>query len=258
MASRLKTLKPRVATISTQRIKIVEARRDGATPREDATPRTRGRAWMEIRARWLRANPLCCVCEAEGKITVADEVDHIVPLSVGGRDDESNYQSLCKPCHAVKTAGEAARRSTNVQHHPEWLPEPTIPVYVIAGPPGSGKTTYVRERAQPGDLVLDVDVIAADLHGVALYQATLEQRRAAIRYRNKMLAALADRRSPYRCAWLIVTAGSPDKREFWQRKYGNLQVLGTDKTTCMERVRSDTRRRAEDIPAILAAISEWF
>jgi 5-methylcytosine-specific restriction protein A len=256
--TRLKTIKPRLQTMSTQRVKTAEIKRERTAPREDVTPRTRGRAWMEIRARWLRANPLCCVCEAEGKITIADEVDHIVPLSVGGRDHESNYQSLCKPCHAVKTAGEAARRSTNVQHHPEWLPEPTIPVYVIAGPPGSGKTTYVRERAQPGDLVLDADFIAADLHGLPLYHATRDQLRTAIRYRNQMLGTLASARCPYRCAWLIVTAGSPDKREFWRRKYGNLQVLDTDKATCMERVRSDTRRRPEDIPAILAAISEWF
>lgn len=33
--------------------------------------------------------------------------------------------------------------------------------FVICGPPGSGKTTWVRERARPGDLVWDFDDVAA-------------------------------------------------------------------------------------------------
>ena len=32
-------------------------------------------------------------------------------------------------------------------------------VTLVCGPPCAGKTTYVRERAQPGDTVLDADVI---------------------------------------------------------------------------------------------------
>lgn len=34
-------------------------------------------------------------------------------------------------------------------------------VYLVAGPPCAGKSTYVRQRAKPGDLVLDQDVIGA-------------------------------------------------------------------------------------------------
>jgi 5-methylcytosine-specific restriction protein A len=101
---RLKTIKPRLATLSTQRVKAVEVRRIGATPR------TRGRAWMETRARWLRKHPLCIHCQAQGLVTAAEEVDHVIPLWMGGRDDETNFQSLCKACHAAKTAEEAKGR----------------------------------------------------------------------------------------------------------------------------------------------------
>ena len=33
-------------------------------------------------------------------------------------------------------------------------------IYLITGPPASGKTTWVREHAQPGDITIDYDTIA--------------------------------------------------------------------------------------------------
>ena len=52
---------------------------------------------------------LCQVCVAAGHATVATEVDHIVPKAEGGTDEETNLQSICRCCHAVKTKEEARR-----------------------------------------------------------------------------------------------------------------------------------------------------
>ena len=79
--------------------------------KQASTPRKRGRAWVEIRARWLRAHPLCNHCEQEGKVTAGQELDHVIPLHQGGADDESNYQTLCIKHHKAKTAKEAQGRS---------------------------------------------------------------------------------------------------------------------------------------------------
>jgi len=38
-------------------------------------------------------------------------VDHIVPLEEGGRDDDRNLQTLCRSCHGKKTREEQRRRS---------------------------------------------------------------------------------------------------------------------------------------------------
>ena len=65
--------------------------------------------WVRIRIMHLRREPLCRVCAAAGKITPADTVDHIVPLREGGTNEESNLQSLCKPCHSSKTNAERNR-----------------------------------------------------------------------------------------------------------------------------------------------------
>lgn len=63
--------------------------------------------WRKIAQRQLRAFPLCASCEAKGKVVVATECDHIIPISKGGSHDLSNLQSLCSPCHALKTHNEA-------------------------------------------------------------------------------------------------------------------------------------------------------
>lgn len=218
-----------------------------------------GAAWDKLRKVVLaRDCGLCQPCMAAARVTPGNIVDHIIAKAEGGTDDLGNLQVICKPCHVKKTATEAARGGGRVSVEPNWLPESTVPVVVVCGPPGSGKTTYVQERAAPSDLVLDVDVIAANLFGQPFYHATKEQALAAIRYRNKMLAALADKKCGYQKAWMITTAGTPDRREFWRRKYGQVVVMDTPKHECIKRVKLDERRTPEAKRDALVVIEQWW
>ncbi len=69
-------------------------------------PRTAGRKWMAIRRRQLEREPLCRHCSIRRKVVAAEEVDHIVPVSRGGMDWETNLQSLCIPCHRIKSEAD--------------------------------------------------------------------------------------------------------------------------------------------------------
>lgn len=55
------------------------------------------------------SEPLCRVCNAQGRITPATIRDHIKSLAEGGADEESNTQPLCETCHDAKTETEKAR-----------------------------------------------------------------------------------------------------------------------------------------------------
>lgn len=65
--------------------------------------RIRGRKGVKYRKAVRDSEPLCRKCAERGRVTVATEIDHIVPLSEGGSNDRSNLQPLCKACHAAKT-----------------------------------------------------------------------------------------------------------------------------------------------------------
>jgi 5-methylcytosine-specific restriction protein A len=98
---KLAKLTQRVAPLTTTRVRTIES----------SSKRITGRMLQARNTRYLREHPLCARCEAEGRTAAAMEVDHKIPLHVGGQDVESNLQGLCIKCHEAKSAREAHERS---------------------------------------------------------------------------------------------------------------------------------------------------
>lgn len=103
--AKLTMLKPRLLPTSTSRVPLQQTAVGG-------TPRIRGRQWMKMKTDTLVASDHWCVaCLAEGKHSIAVQVDHKTPLWQGGSNEPSNLQGLCKDHHDEKTAREAAERA---------------------------------------------------------------------------------------------------------------------------------------------------
>lgn len=76
--------------------------------RATAQKRGYGHDWKKRRdAAMVRDDWLCQPCKRKGRLTPAVEVDHVIPKSQGGTDDDDNLQAICDPCHKAKTAREA-------------------------------------------------------------------------------------------------------------------------------------------------------
>lgn len=69
--------------------------------------RSRGGNWSRRAKAFKAVHIQCAKCGALAEL----ECDHIVPKHRGGTDDYSNLQSLCKSCHANKTAQEQGFRN---------------------------------------------------------------------------------------------------------------------------------------------------
>lgn len=70
-------------------------------------PGTADKRMATTMATYRQAHPRC---EHPGCPRLTDTVDHIVPIAEGGsRYDPTNYQSLCRDHHRLKTTADALR-----------------------------------------------------------------------------------------------------------------------------------------------------
>lgn len=215
--------------------------------------RLRGRPGERQRKRRRQMHPLCAECAKLGIVRATDEIDHIIPLALGGTDTDDNVQGLCSPHHAEKTATEDVSHQA-AANHPEWLEPSAIPLTILCGPPASGKTTYIKDRAQPGDTVIDLDTIITTIEpgykhwSTPDVDGTLLNR--AIRVRNSMLGSL--KRKTEGRAWFIVAAPTQAERDWWAKKLNGTVVLLHPDLDELKR-----RALARGTPLSIEGIAKW-
>jgi len=75
--------------------------------------------WQRTRRRILREHrAICYLCGKPG----ADQVDHVVPVSRGGTDEDANLRPVHRRCHERKTGREARAAQPNRRRAPEPHP----------------------------------------------------------------------------------------------------------------------------------------
>ncbi len=217
-------------------------------------------AWAKLRTGQLHCMPICENCLlADDVVTPAEVVHHRQPHR-GIRElffDHGNLESVCKTCHD----GEIQRGERSGWQRQVWriegqtisarvimpmglLPS-AIPLTMVCGAPGSGKSTYVACRKGLDDVVIDIDLILAELSGTEV--RTVERRDAFIEEafiaRNKRLASLA-RESGDHSAWFVVGAPGASVRQRWaeQLKPSRIVVFETPQHICEQRIRAQTER----------------
>ena len=125
-------------------------------------------------------------------------------------------------------------------------------LYIIMGPPAAGKSTYVRSRAKPSDVVIDLDVIARSLagpgasthnHAPAVLKVAQRARRAAID--EALLIKDAD-------VWLIHSAPSQAHRARYKRVGGTFVTVDPGRDVVAQRIAEQRR------PALQAAATRWY
>lgn len=89
--------------------RCADHKRQAWAKKPNATKRITGRRLQSMRSALFKRNPLCIECEKHHVVRLATQRDHIIPLTEGGKDDDSNTQGLCEECHEAKSLAEALR-----------------------------------------------------------------------------------------------------------------------------------------------------
>ena len=237
--------------------------------------------WKRRRRGQIRAQPFCEMCLEQGIYTAATVADHVEPH---GGDPQAfwhgDLQSLCKlhhdrdkklieaglalggvdddgwpsdPRHVANGGTGTLSREAEARRFPTDLKPSAIPLTIVCGRPGSGKSTYVADHAGPGDLIIDLDAILADLSGLPVHHPSQRHLPAALEERNRQLRALHTLTGPP-SAWFVVTAGDPHERRKWaQRLGGEMVVIDTPLAECIRRIRADPGRQGRAARMIEAA-----
>jgi hypothetical protein len=259
---KLSTLKPRLGALDYRVVKPAAKVADPhyGTP-EHAAWREAVLAKAGRRCEWIEAGTRCSRCAPLWRLTA----DHVVELQDGGSAlDPENGQALCDEHHGLKThrarqARAIAAGSQQGALRPEWLLPAVVPLTLVCGPPASGKTSYVAERAGQRDLVLDLDKIASVLAGSSMHGWGPEWLGPALRRRNELLGDLARKPPKWPAAWLILTEPKSADRDWWARKLRPkaIVVLETSDAECWRRIAADPERTAVRGDQS-AAVAKWW
>ncbi|MCL4505852.1 MAG: HNH endonuclease [Chloroflexi bacterium] len=219
-------------------------RRDQTRGRGTTTERGLGSDWQKFRQVVLNTNPLCAdpfgIHAEAGQVVLAVEVDHIKPRAEGGGNTWDNVQPLCRECHRRKSAQES---KANQGARRQALQKSLIPVTIVTGPPGSGKTSYVRDHCAWGDLIVDVDALFQALSGQAWYDKPIELMPYVLAARDAVLERLGKETTKVRHGWVVTSEADVAKLERMQHSLGaDLIVLEVDATECVLRISRDERR----------------
>lgn len=130
-------------------------------------------------------------------------------------------------------------------------------VTIICGSPGSGKSTYVREHMQAGDLIIDLDWIYKAISG----RTGREKDEALMPFMWEIRDALYNRLTKpnnIKQAWIVGCLPKAGDRESLAKRF-NADVILINKTKreCMQQILSD-EGRLSDTSIYLKWMSDWF
>lgn len=178
-------------------------------------------AWLRARDAWLEDHPYCVECGSPEKL----HVDHSIPHRGDWQLfwDTSNWQTLCHSCHSKKTYREE-RVSNNV--------------VLVCGPPGGGKSYYVKQHRNPGDILIDIDELFVSFIGgmshdnpndvlpfvLAAFYSAVETIRKASTQRRVWVVRCFPRRQ--------------DRADFAAKYNANVILCIADESTCRDRIRN--------------------
>lgn len=212
-------------------------------------------AWINFRAAYIGKRIVedrGSMCDYCGEyIDRSDDVTlhHIEELTPDNYQDttislnEDNIKQVHGACHNKihKHAGERSRR-----------------VFIIYGPPLSGKSHIVKRRSWPGDIIVDMDNLFEAVSGLPRYEKPYTILQNVLAMQSLLIDNIKTRYGRWDNAWIIGGYAERYKREKLAADLGaTIIYMDATKNECIERLYNDPERskRGEEWEGY---INKWF
>jgi hypothetical protein len=208
-------------------------------------------AWVTLRL--LLINERGNRCEHCNKIIPKskDLIGHhkieLTPENVNDRSislDPEMIEIICFDCH--NKVHNRFGRNTGRQ------------VYIVYGPPMSGKTTFVKENMSRGDMLVDMDMLYAAVSMLPDYDKPDNLFNNVISIHNQLIDNIRTRYGKWNNAWIIGGYADKYKRERLADDMGaELIFCDVSKEECLRRLELDDDRRYRK-DEWQGYINKWF
>ncbi len=124
-------------------------------------------------------------------------------------------------------------------------------ITVVVGPPCAGKSSFVRESAVAGDVVIDYDLLAQAFGSSATHDAPKDVREVAFAARAAAIGQVLNGIDTN--AWIIHTSPAAAQMEDYKAAGAEVVVLDPGIDVCLARAVADERPERTE-----AAIRKWY
>lgn len=198
------------------------------------------------------------VCQHCGKRIVVSkhiQVHHKIELTEENYLDKSislnpnNVEVWCHICHNKhhnRFCGGGHKRKEKA-------------IYVVYGPPLSGKTSYVIEHMERGDIIVDMDRLYNAVSFFQMYDKPDNLKYNVFAIRNALIENIRTRYGGFRTAWIVGGYPSKMDRDRLERDLGaKLVYMDIEREECYKRLENLNDYRAEHKEEWKKYIDKWF
>ena len=173
-------------------------------------------------------------CQECGAFTEFSKLSshHIIEVTAENEHDANitlnpaNIRVVCGKCHNKSHRRFGHKRT----------------VYLVWGPPLSGKTTLVRDMMQPGDLVLDLDALWQAITFMPEYVHPNNVRFNVFKLRDELLDQIKTRYGTWADAYVIGGYPNKHERERLAKSLGAVEIFcDVTREECYNRIASSGR-----------------
>lgn len=126
-------------------------------------------------------------------------------------------------------------------------------LYVVTGPPGAGKSSWIRAHAKPTDIVIDLDLMALAMAGPGADNHNHSETLLKVVHRARFAALReAELHIDTTDVYVIQTLPSAKQRAQYKRLKARIITVDPGRDIVMQRI-ADMRQ-----PAMKAVATKWY